>query len=385
MKLLNIIKAHKWWFAAAALLIILLVIVLLGQRLFFRPTSSQLPQVDQSGAEPHVVAEGLEIPWEVRIFSSGAPTQNSAISEVAGILVTERPGVLRRLGANAQSFEIAGVAHEGEGGLLGLALHPDFSSSPLIYLYFTARADGKLINRVMRYQILEDKLINETLIIDNIPAGSRHNGGRIEFGPDGLLYITTGDSGQEDLAQDVNSLAGKILRLRDDGSAPADNPFGNSVYSYGHRNPQGLAWDDKGQLWSTEHGRSGAASGFDEINLIKPGANYGWPHIEGDESRPGMQRPVIHSGPDETWAPAGIAYADGSLWFSGLRGQSLYQAKIGDDNALTLFAHLRQVYGRLRAVVLGTDGLLYISTSNTDGRGNPRSGDDRIIKILPPS
>ena len=221
---------------------------------------------------------------------------------------------------------------------------------------------------------------------------SNASGGKIAFGPDDYIYITTGDAGNAELAQNTDSLAGKILRLKDDGSIPGDNPFGNAVYSYGHRNSQGLAWDDKGQLWSTEHGRSGVLSGLDELNFIEKGKNYGWPVIQGDERREGMYSPVIQSGPDETWAPAGAVYLpakrqaglDGSIFFTGLRGESIYQAKISQDGSVgAIIAHFHGTFGRLRAIQIGPDGFLYISTSNTDGRGEPRPGDDKIIRINP--
>ena len=216
------------------------------------------------------------------------------------------------------------------------------------------------------------------IILDNIPAASNHNGGRIKFGPDGMLYITTGDASLADSAQDKNSLAGKILRLKDDGAIPPDNPFPDSpIYSFGHRNPQGLAWDTQGKLWAMEHGSSAS----DELNLIKPGNNYGWPVIRGDEEETGLESPVIHSG-QETWAPSGLAYFDGSLFFAGLRGQGLYQAVI-ENEGVTLQRYLDRNFGRLRDVVLGPDNLLYILTSNRDGRGLPVAEDDQIIRINP--
>lgn len=210
-----------------------------------------------------------------------------------------------------------------------------------------------------------------------------HDGGRIAFGPDGFLYITTGDASQSRLAQDIRSLAGKILRIRDDGSVPSDNPFGNAVWSYGHRNPQGLAWDDRGRLWATEHGRSIPFSGYDELNLIEKGGNYGWPDIQGDRAKPDMERPIIHSGPSTTWAPAGAAFLNGSIFFGGLKGTALYQAKITGERNIALTKHFEKAYGRIRAVVKGPDDMLYISTSNTDGRGEARPGDDNIIRINP--
>jgi len=318
-----------------------------------------------------VVADNLQIPWEIAFLPNG------------DLLVTERPGTLKRIGKESRVYVIEGVRHIGEGGLLGMALHPQFSENRWIYLYLTTSIGDGLKNRVERYRFEEDRLSEKTIIIDNIPGAAYHDGGRIAFGPDGYLYITTGDAGSSNLAQDINSLAGKILRLKDDGSIPPDNPFGNAVWSYGHRNSQGLAWDNRGRFWATEHGRSGIRSGLDELNLIEKGKNYGWPVIQGDERKAGMETPIIQSGPDETWAPAGIVYWNGSLFFGGLRGQSLYEAKIFDDDKILLKAHFRQEFGRIRAVVIGPDGYFYIATSNTDGRGDPKPNDDKIIRINP--
>jgi glucose/arabinose dehydrogenase len=324
--------------------------------------------VTDDTASVETIAEDLVVPWEVVRLPEG------------DLLVTERPGRLRRIGGNQKVYEIAGVQHVGEGGLMGLALHPDHGTNKFVYLYLTSREGGGLINRVERYVLDNDALSDKTVILNNIPGASNHDGGRIAFGPDRKLYITTGDAGREELAQDKNSLAGKILRLNDDGSVPSDNPFGNAVYSYGHRNPQGIAWDGEGRLWSSEHGPSGTGSGFDELNRIVRGGNYGWPTIQGDESADGMIRPVAHSGAEETWAPAGLAYHDGSLFFTGLRGESLYEAEIKSEDSVVLKAHFRGVYGRLRAVTTIEDAL-YVTTSNQDGRGNIKPGDDRIIKL----
>lgn len=333
-------------------------------------TNSKTPP---AGADIQVVAQNLEIPWEIGFLPDG------------DLLVTERPGWLVRIGNNRKVIQIEGVRHVGEGGLLGLAVHPRFDHNHWIYLYLTTLAGDGLINRVERYRLENDRLTNRHLIIDKIPGAAIHDGGRIAFGPDRYLYITTGDAGKPNLAQDKNSLAGKILRLWDDGSIPKDNPFGNAIWTYGHRNPQGLAWDGSGRLWATEHGRSIPFSGYDEINLIEKGKNYGWPEIQGDESGPGMEKPAIHSGPDTTWAPAGAAYLDDNIFFGGLRGEVLYQTEIPFYGTALgqLKIHFDGQFGRIRAVVIGPDGYLYISTSNTDGRGNPRAGDDKIIKINP--
>ncbi|PCI21304.1 glucose sorbosone dehydrogenase [Candidatus Wolfebacteria bacterium] len=335
-----------------------------------------------------VVAQNLSIPWEV-VF---VPGSSGNISDY-DLLITERTGNLLLIGDDNEVFTIQGVEHVGEGGLLGLALHPSFKENGYIYLYLTTKEDEGLLNRVERYVLDGDSLLNRKIIIDSIPGAIFHDGGRIKFGPDGFLYITTGDARVASNAQDINSLAGKILRIRDDGRIPEDNPFGTAVYSYGHRNPQGLAWDSGGTLWITEHGPSGTQSGFDELNLVVKGNNYGWPIIKGDETQIGLNSPVVHSGPNETWAPAGALFVpvrqslDGegneSLFFAGLRGESLYEAKIKDNEVRSLTAHFREEFGRIRAVALSPDGFLFISTSNTDGRGNARSGDDKIIKINP--
>ena len=201
--------------------------------------------------EIEVVAENLEIPWEVAFLPSGE------------ILVTERPGRLLKIGKDRTIIEVSGVRHVGEGGLLGMALHPEFENNQLIYLYLTSSDAGKIVNRVERYKLGGNSLTNREVILEGIEGASNHDGGRIEFGPDRYLYVTTGDAQKSNLAQDTDSLNGKILRIKDDGGIPSDNPFGNAVYSYGHRNVQGLAWDGSGRLWASEHGRSGVLSGLD--------------------------------------------------------------------------------------------------------------------------
>jgi glucose/arabinose dehydrogenase len=327
---------------------------------------------------PETVVTGLNIPWELVFL----PNED--------MLVTERPGRLLRIGDDKEVIEISGVAHRGEGGLLGLALDPKFGENGLIYLYLTTQDGGRITNRVERYKLVDATLSNREVIIENIPGASNHDGGRIAFAPptscesgraDCLLYVTTGDAGNENSAQDKNSLAGKILRLRPDGSVPADNPFDNAIYSYGHRNIQGIAWDSRGQLWATEHGRSGVLSGYDELNKIVKGGNYGWPVIQGSESQSGMISPQKHSGSSDTWAPAGMTYIENNLIFTGLRGESLYVSNISSGSASDLEKYLEGEYGRLRTIVPGPDGMLYILTNNRDGRGKPTNTDDRIIKI----
>ena len=335
-------------------------------------TSQQHSPPPTPSASPpaiEVIASGLEIPWSLDFLPDGS------------IIFTERPGRIRLIDAkgnllSAPLLEIGEVAHRGEGGLLGIVLHPDFPNNGFVYVYYTYGVGQVLRNKVVRYTSKNLTLTDATVIIDGIPAASVHDGGRIKFGPDGRLYVTTGDASQASLAQDIDSLAGKILRLNYDGTVPSDNPFpGSPVYSYGHRNPEGLAWDGQGRLWATEHG----AAARDEVNLIRPGQNYGWPEIQGDESAPGMQRPVIHSG-NVTWAPSGAAFQANSLYFAGLRSESLWEIVVEGDS-VTLRRHLQGEFGRLRTVVVGPDNALYITTSNWDGRGSPTADDDRIIRV----
>lgn len=332
-----------------------------------RAPEPSVPTPPAENQTVHVVAENLDVPWGIEFLPDG------------DMLVTERTGTLLRVDDNTgKRYPVEGVEHRGEGGLLGVEAHPDFAQNNHIYLYMTASdPDGSgLINRVTRYTLEENTLSNPETLISDIPGAVYHDGGRMEFGPDGLLYITTGDSGNAQLAQDRDSLAGKILRLNPDGSVPANNPFGTPIYSYGHRNPQGLAWDENGNLWATEHGNRR----HDELNLIRAGNNYGWPVIEADQSRQDMEQPKIYAD-DTTWAPAGAAYVDGNIVFAGLRGQSLYAAELSGESVTDFTQLLENEYGRLRAVELGADGYLYVSTSNTDGRGNPAVNDDRILQI----
>ncbi len=324
-----------------------------------------------SGWETSVLATGLEIPWSLALLPDGS------------MLITERPGRIRYFDAAGELMEqplltLPQVEHRGEGGLLGIALHPDFENSPYMYVYYTYIRGTALANRVSRFTLSGLQPGNEELILDNIPGASIHNGGRIRFGPDGYLYITTGDAAHPELSQSPDSLAGKILRVADDGGIPADNPFsGSPVYSLGHRNPQGLAWDAEGRFWSTEHGPVAR----DELNLIHAGLNYGWPVITGDETMSSMEAPVLQSGRN-TWAPSGMAYHDGALYFAGLRGQSLYRVNL--DNDMAIERHLAGEFGRLREVVSAPDGTLYLLTSNRDGRGSPVGEDDRLIRITIP-
>ena len=328
------------------------------------------PSEEDSPQPPSVVVANLAIPWDIAFLPSG------------DMLVTERSGRLLHIEED-KAFPIEGIEHIGEAGLLGIALHPDFENNHYLYLYQTTSAGDGLKNRVVRYIYEAGELTLDTVILDDLPGARYHDGGRLAFGPDGKLYVGVGDATDEATAQDPQTLGGSILRVDDDGSIPTDNPFGNAVYSYGHRNPQGITWDDEGRLWITEHGRSGVRSGYDEINLITPGANYGWPDSEGDTVAEDTVAPALHSTASVTWAPASALYHEGSIFFGGLKGETLYEAVLDGEKVIELREHLAGEYGRIRSITLGPDGFFYLTTSNRDGRGDPIAEDDRIIRIDP--
>jgi glucose/arabinose dehydrogenase len=311
------------------------------------------------------------------------------------LLVPERHGRVRVIDTARGTAEIAltidDVFTDGEAGLLGLALDPAFTSNRLVFLYYTARtARGGAANRVVRYRESGGRLGEPVVLLDDIPANTIHDGGRLRFGPDGLLYITTGDAANEELAQDVASYAGKILRLNADGTTPRGNPFGSPVYSYGHRNPQGLDWHPAtGDLWAAEHG----ATGNDEINVVDGGANYGWPRIQGNQTLPAMRAPITFYNP--AVAPSGASFYRGqrfpqfanNLFVATLRGTLLLRLRI-DPSARRLIGQERLLegqFGRIRDVVTGPDGYVYFCTNNRDGRGDPTSDDDRIARLVPAS
>ncbi|UWX98223.1 PQQ-dependent sugar dehydrogenase [Arthrobacter zhaoxinii] len=324
------------------------------------PAATDIPG-DAASNAPEVLVTGLDAPWSIA-FHEGTPLVTERDS--ARVLELDADGNVREAG----TIEDAGG--RGEGGLLGIAVQSGY-----LYTYFTA--DGG--NRIERRRItgapgslaLEDP---ET-ILDGIPAGPVHNGGRIAFGPDGLLYATAGDAGSRDSAQDRDSLSGKILRMNPDGGVPEDNPFpGTLVYSYGHRNPQGIAWDSDGVLYASEFGQNT----WDELNVIEAGGNYGWPEVEGIAGDNGFIDPVQQWTPGEA-SPSGIAVAGTSLYIANLRGERLREVPL--DNPGTSTEQLAGAYGRLRDVVNAPDGSVWILTNNTDGRGRPGQDDDRILRL----
>ncbi|MEM2759638.1 MAG: PQQ-dependent sugar dehydrogenase [Nitrososphaerales archaeon] len=319
-----------------------------------------------------VIATGLRVPWAIDFATDGR------------MFVTERIGNVRVVVDGKLVDEpifTKEVARVGEAGMLGLALDPDFENNHFIYVYYTYVDDnGNLWNRVVR--LIEDvgKVYEEKILIDKIPGAAIHDGGRIKFGPDGKLYVTTGDAAEPGLAQDLKSLAGKILRINADGSIPDDNPFSNSpIYSYGHRNPQGIAWHPiTGEMYVTEHG----PAGNDEINLIKPGLNYGWP-IEQCVAKefvgPLMCYEVAIAPAGATFYSSNVLPYRNDLFFATLRGAHVEHVifsgkEIRAENFLDGF-------GRIRDIVEGPDGYLYVATSNRDGRGIPAIDDDKILRI----
>ncbi|MFD3731342.1 PQQ-dependent sugar dehydrogenase [Streptomyces sp. NPDC058632] len=282
-------------------------------------------------------------------------------------------------GETSELGEVPGVSPSGEGGLLGIALSPDYASDRMVYAYFTSASD----NRIVRMIYDESKPEGERLgapdtVFRGIPKGVVHNGGRIAFGPDRMLYVGTGESGDTGLSQDEKSLGGKILRLTPEGEPAPGNPLPDSaVYSLGHRNVQGLAWDSEQRLFASEFGQNT----WDELNAIKPGDNYGWPEAEGTSDEGGFHDPIAQWSTDEA-SPSGIAYAQGSIWMAGLRGERLWRIPLeGTEASADPQAFLEGEYGRLRTVAAAGGDTLWLVTSNTDGRGDPGGEDDRILEV----
>lgn len=338
--------------------------------------------------EVEVVVSGLVVPWSL-VFTSDTR-----------MLITERPGRLRLVEngvlRDEALFVFSEVSKQGEEGLMGLTLDPEYASNRFIYVSLAYKNDAELMVKVVRLRDDGDRMSDPRIILDTIPAAQFHAGSRIKFGPDKMLYITTGDATDKNIAQDVNSLGGKILRIHSDGSIPVDNPWpGNPVWSYGHRNPQGIAWHPlTGELYATEHGPSifDGPAGGDEVNHIVKGANYGWPLVSHLERRSGMMAPLLVFTPAE--APAGATFYTSKripqftqqFFFAALKGEGIFRVVFDEKNpdVVKEYEKLREVnFGRIRDVVEGPDGALYFLTSNRDGRGKPAIGDDRIMRIVP--
>ena len=355
------------------------------------PTPTPSPRVGPAVVENvQLVAGGLAAPWAIDLAPGGR------------LFVTERPGRVRIVqlgqGGGLQSEPWAtlpaSTVRDGEKGLLGIALDPDFARNGFVYLYYSyALSNGATRNKVVRMHDDNGRGTEETVLLDGIPGNSNHDGGRVKFGPDGKLYITTGDAENGANAQNAGSLAGKVLRLNKDGSVPDDNPTpGSPVWSLGHRNVQGIAWHpDTGALYETEHGPSNPFPDccHDEVNLIMRGGNYGWPTVRAMANDQRFRDPLLESGAFETWAPSGAAFATrpgplrGSLLFATLRGQHLHRVVFGPDGRTVAFQEklLTNQYGRLRDVYEIATGEFLVLTSNRDGRGQPAPDDDRVLLV----
>ena len=348
------------------------------------PATAPVMLTTQDGVrvQADAILSSLEVPWALAFAPDGR------------LFVAERVGRVRIVNLSTSTSETAltldDVFRQGEAGLLGLALAPDFAATRLVYLYYSAVVGNGAVNRIVRYREAGGRLAERAVLLDNIPAATIHDGGRLRFGPDGLLYATAGDAANSSLAQDPASLAGKFLRIERDGLAPRGNPFGSPVFSWGHRNPQGFDWHPvTGEIWATEHGNSGN----DEINVIRAGVNYGWPTIEAAQTFPNMEPPVTFFNP--AIAPSGAAFYQGTrfpqfagnLFAATLRGVHLLRLVVdAQGRRVTRQERLLEgTFGRLRDVAVGPDGFIYICTNNRDGRGSPAAGDDRIIRLSPGS
>jgi glucose/arabinose dehydrogenase len=326
--------------------------------IFNNPSVRDSEQVSIPASAIETVATGLAAPWGIAFLPDGSALVTER--DTARILTVKRPGTVTEV------QKIAEARPGGEGGLLGIAVSPTYERDGWVYVYYTAADD----NRIARLHLGQAP----QPILTGIAKAGIHNGGRIAFGPDGMLYAGTGDASDRGEAQDKTSLNGKILRITPEGRPAPGNPFGDSpVYSYGHRNVQGLAWDSSGQLYASEFGQNR----LDELNRIEPGRNYGWPAVEGPGDDPAFVNPVA------TWStsdasPSGLAIQGDRAYLACLRGTKLYRIGLDGSQAQAL---LSGQYGRLRAVVVAPDQTLWVLTSNRDGRGSPAATDDRILRL----
>ena len=336
------------------------------------------------------VASGLEVPWGFAWLPNN------------DLLVTERPGRVRIIESgklrSEPIFTVSDVEPTGESGLMDISVHPDFAANGFVYLAYSYNKDGKRV-KVVRYKYADKKFTESKTIIEDIPGAPNHAGMRCRFGPDDKLYVTTGDSTDWSLAQKLDSLAGKILRLNDDGTIPKDNPFVDQkdlrgeIFAFGNRNPQGIAWQPgSGLLFETEHGPSffeGKGSGGDEVNIIERGKNYGWSEIHHTETRPGMESPLLEYSP--ACAPGSAMFYKGSafptmkgdFFFGCLRSKLIVRVTLNGRKATAQENLLEGNVGRIREIAEGPDGYIYFSTSNRDGRGSAAKDDDRIMRIVP--
>lgn len=334
------------------------------------------------------VATGLEVPWGFAFLPGG------------NMLFTERPGRVRVIESGKLRadpvFKVPDVEPSGESGLMDISLHPGFAQNKFVYLSYAYNQDGKRV-KVVRYKYDGQTFVEPKVIIENLPAAQFHAGTRCRFGPDGKLYITVGDATQRELAQQMTTLAGKTLRLNDDGTIPTDNPFSGQkdlrpeIWTLGHRNAQGLAWSAEGLMFQTEHGPSGfdGAGGGDEVNVVEAGKNYGWATISHQETKEGLISPLLEYTP--ACAPASAMFYNGTalpafkgnFFFGCLAGKRIIRVVLNGRNVVGQENLLEGKYGRIREMAPGPDGAIYFSTSNRDGRGSPAKDDDQILRIVP--
>lgn len=326
--------------------------------------NSFITEEGSTNQSAEAVAEGLAVPWSIQhegeIFY---------LSEREGTVAKIIDGKVERQAVSLEK-ELSSVS---EAGLLGFVLTPNFSDSQTAIAYYTYEDNSDPLNRIVELNLVNDRWQETKVLLDKIPSGTHHHGGRLAIGPDDRLYATTGDAAEPEIAQDTASLGGKILRMNLDGTIPEDNPFEDSyVYSYGHRNPQGLVWDEAGKMYASEHG----ASSNDEINIIEAGKNYGWPTIEGNEEQSGMEAPLFTSGNSTTWAPSGMDYRDKTLYVAALRGNAVLEFDLESNNMRKILTE----YGRIRDIYI-EDETMYFVTNNRDGRGSPQQNDDKFYRL----
>jgi len=333
------------------------------------PTESATPTPSADAApDPQVAGEvvtGLAVPWGIAFLPDGTALVGERDT---GRLLRITDGRADEVGA----LEVRSRLDEGgETGLLGLALHPSYAENGLLYAYVSTDEDNRIVR--MTY---DGGLGEPEPILTGIGTSTHHNGGGITFGPDGLLYAATGDAEDAAAAQDTGSLDGKVLRMTDTGKVPDGNPFGNLTWSYGHRNVEGIRFDDSGRLWCAEFGDKGA----DELNLIRKGKNYGWPEVEGSDGKGGFTDPLAEW-PVDQCSPSGVAIAAGRAWLGALQGECVWSVVLDGADAGKTEQHFAGEYGRIRSVALAPDESLWVTTSNRDGRTDPRPGDDRILRV----
>lgn len=332
-------------------------------------TPAPIPAPVAPGGEIQTIASDLDAPWSIL----RTPDDGVLISErdTGAIVEVLADGTTRIAG------EVGGVDAYGEGGLLGIAHHRDEVGTDWLYAYYSGADDNRIVRMALDGTRGQYALGPAEEILTGIPRSANHNGGRIAFGPDGLLYATTGDAGEPDAAQDAQSLVGKILRMTPEGATPTENTSGSLVFSLGHRNPQGIAWDSHGRLWSAEFGQNT----WDEVNLIEQGANYGWPVVEGAAAEPGFVDPLAQW-PTSEASPSGMAIIDDTIFVASLRGERIWAVYPGTlSEAVDTASWFIGEFGRIRDVAVGADGTLWFLTNNTDGRGAPRSGDDHLLQV----